>query len=52
MFSTPPKQAEAIVLARFRVNGSSAETRREPLEHIVPGVPENRVIIDNKYLGF
>ncbi|MDR1159773.1 MAG: hypothetical protein LBK69_04010 [Syntrophomonadaceae bacterium] len=50
MFSTPPKQAEAVVLARFRVNGNSAENQRELLKRIVPGAAENCVIIDDKYL--
>jgi hypothetical protein len=52
MFSPLSKEAEAVVLARFRVNGASAENQRELLRRMVPGAPENCVITDDPELGF
>jgi hypothetical protein len=52
MFSPLSKEAEAVVLARFRVNGNAAKNQRELLTKMVPGAPENCVIIDNENLDF
>ncbi|MDR1159774.1 MAG: hypothetical protein LBK69_04015 [Syntrophomonadaceae bacterium] len=52
MFSPLSKEAEAVVLARFRINGNAAKNQRELLTKMVPGAPENCVITDDPELDF